>query len=105
MSTVYTYDTRSRMRTVTTPAGTTVYDYYANDLIKRVSFANNTVAEYTYDDAGRLTDLLNRTVNGQTISRYQYTYDADGNRTPLADRDPYSSERVIHWGSDRNDDV
>ena len=85
VTTQYRYDGRERLieLVAATAAGPsrTVYSYYPDGLSARVEYPNGTVAERTYDRAGRLTGILNHGGDpGDPISRYAYGYDADGNR-------------------------
>ncbi|MFI0416548.1 MAG: hypothetical protein ACH255_20710, partial [Candidatus Thiodiazotropha sp.] len=50
-----------------------------SSLLSTVSYPNGAVADYRYDDARRVTQVSNR-LNGAVASRYDYTYDRNGNR-------------------------
>ena len=45
--------------------------------------ANGTLASSTYDNADQLLILANRTTGGTTLSSFNYTYNAVGNRTRI----------------------
>ena len=54
-------------------------------------------AEYTYDNAHRLTDLVNKYPNTNVLSQFTYTHDAVGNRltrTATAGPDTYSYDII-----------
>ena len=79
--TTYNYDALNRLATVTDPdAGVTQYTYDAVGNRATITYPNTTVTQYTYDSLNRLTNLLNRTGGGATISSYAYTLGPAGNR-------------------------
>ncbi|MFN6106817.1 MAG: hypothetical protein ACK5TO_13990, partial [Planctomycetaceae bacterium] len=49
--------------------------------------ANGTRASFTYDAASNLTTLANLFPDGTYISKYDYKYDATGNRYAVAEAD------------------
>jgi RHS repeat-associated protein len=84
-ATLYTYDERNRLETVTTDAGTTSYSWWEDSLLKQVDFPNNTI-QYrddadSYDRADRVLYIENA-LQGPALpfSTYSYTYDDNGNR-------------------------
>ncbi len=98
-TTTYKYDAQNRIHIVTTAAGKTRYEYYPDGLLKLQVDPNGAVADYGFDDSydavGRLTKVVNRQSvlsdldletagvdpgPEHTISTFEYTYDADGNR-------------------------
>jgi RHS repeat-associated protein len=78
-ATTYTYDSQNRLDNVTTEAGTTRYTYYADGLQKETIHPNGVSATHQYDRADRVTSIVNGNPI-ETLSSYQYTYDAEGNR-------------------------
>ena len=52
---------------------TTTYTYDAVGNRASVSYPNGTLAEYTYDNLNRLTELLNKKTSNDTVSCYKYT--------------------------------
>ncbi len=54
------------------------------------------ITTYTYDAAGRLTQLVNRTSTGTMISSFDYTYDKVGNRTGVVE----SNNDRVTWSHD-----
>ncbi len=79
VSTAYTYDAVDRLRTATTPVGVATYDFFEDGLLKQTDYGNGLKETRTYDAAGRLETLSVDKV-GQAVSRFDYGYDANGNR-------------------------
>ena len=82
--TVYDYDELNRLKIVKLEEGTAneqhiFYQYYPDGLKKTVTNPNNTVSNYVYDDADRLTNIGHTGPSG-VISSYVYGYDANSNR-------------------------
>ncbi len=75
----YSFDALNRLTTVYNTTGITNYGYDRSSLLSTVSYPNGAVADYRYDDARRVTQVTNR-LNGAVASRYDYTYDRNGNR-------------------------
>ncbi|MGN0243923.1 MAG: RHS repeat-associated core domain-containing protein, partial [Lachnospiraceae bacterium] len=75
----YTRNTEDRLVQLTSLNQSLSYDYYANGLVKSITYPNTSiVTNYTYDDIGRLLRL--KTTKGTRVIRdYQYTYDGVGN--------------------------
>jgi RHS repeat-associated protein len=75
-----TYDKADRLTQLADWAGRhTGYSYFADGLLQTVTNVDGSTAGYRYDNARRLTQVLNQ-VNGGTISLHSYTLDAVGNR-------------------------
>ncbi|MBR6535783.1 MAG: cellulose binding domain-containing protein, partial [Lachnospiraceae bacterium] len=83
--TTYTYDKRNRLLTVTEPDGSVIsytYGMYGERAFEKVKDGKTdveTVTEYIYDEPSKLTEILT-TVDNRTVSKTEYTYDANGNR-------------------------
>jgi len=79
---VYGYDNRSRLNTVSIgSAPIAAYDYYLNNILKCVNYANGAKEEYSeYDGAKNLKTLVNKKADGSTLNSYGYTYDGAGNQ-------------------------
>ncbi|MHB8876881.1 MAG: RHS repeat-associated core domain-containing protein [Myxococcaceae bacterium] len=88
VATVYTFDALDRLNTATLPAGTATYAYWEDSLPKAITLPNGVVEKRCYDAGGRLKKLVTAkggvddgcVVTGSIVSRYDYGYDADGNR-------------------------
>ena len=84
----FSYDVRNRLTTITyTAAGTQVIDIALalnalNELTGVSRYNGMALAartSYTYDDAGRITGLIDTNGSAANLSHYTYTYDAAGN--------------------------
>ncbi len=83
--TTYTYDARNRLQTVTTDAGVTTYAWWEDSLLRSVTYPNGSVHDRgganAYDRADRVVTVINtRNLASLPFSRFDYTYDANGNR-------------------------
>jgi hypothetical protein len=84
VSTAYEYD-----GTATTPAGQATYRYHGDGLLAGASLPNGLEEARCYDPAGRVTAIVTAsgTIGGACpdaagmVSRFDYGYDANGNRT------------------------
>ena len=82
--TIRIYDKASRLYQVKVGALTTTYDYYPNGNLKKVTYPNSVILEYTYYTDNRLNTLS--TKRGTTIlEAYNYAYDNNGNLTTKLD--------------------
>ncbi|MFP4473397.1 MAG: RHS repeat domain-containing protein [Candidatus Omnitrophota bacterium] len=87
----YAYDELNRLETVTNWQGQTAsYHYDSAGRLDWMENFNGTVTDYDYDDANRLTFLENKTAltGGQTVSRYAYILDGNGNREQVTQLEP-----------------
>lgn len=75
-----TYDSRNRLKTVKQQGKTTEYEYLKNGQVKKVKYPTGASIQYSYDGVGNLTGLINTGTDGQTIGKYEYTYDREGNQ-------------------------
>jgi RHS repeat-associated protein len=74
-STTLTYDLRGRLQVKTDDGNATVYTYDAVGNLTRLDLANGAYYTYRYDNAHRLTDLIDAAGN-----HLHYTLDAAGHR-------------------------
>lgn len=79
-TTSYVYDKQNRLQTVTLPNSETVsYNWFADGLLERVSYASGMKREFGYDNADRVMSIRN-TINASEIQEFGYGYDANTNR-------------------------
>ena len=104
----YSYDNACRLTAVTTPFGTTAYEYDLLDMLTRVVDRNGYATIYEYDANGNRTavhyangltvtydyDLLNRLIcektvdiNGDIVVQYIYTLGVAGERKSVTELD------------------
>lgn len=85
-SVAYTFDKASRLDFLVDWSNRkTDYDYFIDGMPKTVNHeVNGTSAHYTYDNAGRLTQVWNKE-GSNTITQHTYTMDKIGNRTKAAE--------------------
>ncbi|MCG8519638.1 MAG: DUF6531 domain-containing protein [Pseudomonadales bacterium] len=76
----YQYDRLNRLQSVVNLNGTTGYQYDKSGLRTRVSYPFNAEMAYSYDAVGRTESVTHRQ-NNALVSRFEYDYDAHGNRT------------------------
>lgn len=102
----YTYDDLNRIDTVINIAGVTDYSYYRDSQIKTVTYPNSISAHYQYDAASRVKNIENRQ-NNAIVSRFDYLYDANGNRDQQTEINGASPEvtRYQYDALDRLTDV
>jgi RHS repeat-associated protein len=81
--TTLTYDARQRLTSRTVETEVTTFDYYPTGLLERVTLADSSFIQYTYDAAHRLTQIEDSEGN-----RIVYTLDLAGNRTNESVYDP-----------------
>ena len=84
----YDYDSANRLTEVTHGSDVTTYEYFADNQLKRTVLPNGIEAAYSYDDAGRLEDLLYENADGELVVSYHYQFDANSNRTSMEVRRP-----------------
>jgi RHS repeat-associated protein len=88
---IYGYDELNRLEIVTNWLNqVTTYHYDVAGRLDWVEHFNGTITNYDYDTADRLTDLENKTAvsGGETISRYSYILDGNGNREQSTQYEP-----------------
>lgn len=92
----YTYDTSSRLVTVADQTGSTKYDYdNASNTLTKVTLPNGLCTEYQYDRAKRITDVTHKRSDGSLIVRFQYAFDANGNRTQITELDSLGTRNTV----------
>ena len=87
---IYTYDALNRLETVTIDwlSKTATYHYDNSGLLDYVDNFNGTITDYTYDNANRFTDLVNKKADQTIISEYHFTLDGNGNRKQVNQSEP-----------------
>jgi YD repeat-containing protein len=83
VTTTRTFDLRQRLKSATTAGFTTSYDYWPTGLLKTVTLPDASAVNYGYDDAHRLTSVIDNLGNQVT-----YTLDHSGNRIGEEVKDP-----------------
>ncbi|WP_233613369.1 RHS repeat-associated core domain-containing protein [Corallococcus sp. AB032C] len=103
VATGYGYDALGRLRQATLPVGNVEYRYWPDSLLKGVVWPNGLSEGRCYDAAGQLVELVTvrGTVSdtcqasGPVVSRFEYTYDANGNRYLQAETRTSPSTQVL----------
>ncbi|OJY99997.1 MAG: hypothetical protein BGP24_08675 [Lysobacterales bacterium 69-70] len=79
--TVWTYNDLNQNTRVTVPGmGSTSLGYAPSGRVTEISRPDGSVTEQTFFDNGRLQSIRHSSA-GQTLARYDYVYDPNGNRT------------------------
>ena len=88
-ATNYAYDTLGRLRQLTDESANSlvVYTYDSRGSLAREDKGNGTYTTYEYDAAGQLLHLVNHAPGGAVNSRFDYTYDALGQRISMSSLD------------------
>ena len=116
-SQTYTYDSNSRLQTVTSGSQTATYAYYpTSGLLNSTSFTGGTSIGRVYDTLGRIQTITN-TPAADTAQSYAYTYNNLNQRTRVTRQDgsywsyiyndrgelisgkKYWSDNAIVWGA------
>lgn len=81
----YDYDAAGRLLRLYDEHGADMisYEYDDNGRLSRESKGNGTYTTYEYDAAGQLIHMINYAPDDSVQSRFDYTYDANGNRTSM----------------------
>jgi len=93
----YGYDSLNRLETVSADwlSKTATYHYDNAGRLTQTDQFNGSQTSYGYDNADRLTQL-NHNASSQTLASYQYTLDANGNRTKALATEPKLPEKLIN---------
>lgn len=83
----YAYTGRGQLYYVGDGPGNVHYTYGVGGEELSTAMANGVKVTKTYDDAGRLATLVNKTWNGTTLSSFAYTYRADGKKSSVTEAD------------------
>jgi RHS repeat-associated protein len=67
-----------------------IADYDAAGRLPGFANFNSTQTTYGYDNANRLTAINNQMSDNSVISSYAFTFDSNGNRTNIAQNEPYA---------------
>lgn len=85
----YSYDAANRLTQVTDWAGRiTTYTYDANNRLIQTNRPDGSIETRTYDAAGRLTQQLDKDQANNTLTQFDFTYNAAGNVTTEANNLP-----------------
>ena len=81
----YEYDAAGRLARMADESNATIvtYQYDGVGRVSRKTLGNGTYATYEYDAAGQITHLVHYKSDSAILSRFDYTYDALGNRTSI----------------------
>ncbi len=87
---IYTYDELNRLKTVKIDWLNQTATYYYDDAGRVTSLVNfnGTVTNYGYDNATRLTSLDNKKSDSTILASYSFTLDGNGNRTGVSQNEP-----------------
>jgi RHS repeat-associated protein len=85
----YSYDPAGRLWRVTDGSGSPIvtYGYDASGRLARKEMGNGTYVTHVYDQVGRMLQLTNYRGDGSVISRFEYSYDADGRKIGVSTLD------------------
>ena len=85
----YRYDAAGQLSSLRDSADAVIvtYTYDAAGRLVREDKGNGTYSLYTYDPTGRTESIVNHAPDGSINSRFDYTYDALGQRTGMTTRD------------------
>ncbi|MBI3966997.1 MAG: carboxypeptidase regulatory-like domain-containing protein [Chloroflexi bacterium] len=78
-----TYDAAGQLAQINEGSRQTSYTYSPDRLLQQITHVNGTTTSFDYDEAHRLTDVLNKRGLEEVISQHHYTLDKLGNRTQV----------------------
>lgn len=106
LSYAWVYDAADRIVTADSPSDSDTYQYDDTNQLESADSTNNQDDSYAYDENGNrisqnggavvtntLNQIVKRYVSGSTGSYYEYTYDAEGNRTSVV---LYDAQEDMH---------
>lgn len=76
---LYSYDSLSRLTSVDRGAVTQSFRYDSLGRLNRVTWPNGVVCNQTYNDSHQVTEIKHQDSLDAILSRFTYSYDADGN--------------------------
>ncbi|MGE5328496.1 MAG: RHS repeat-associated core domain-containing protein, partial [Deltaproteobacteria bacterium] len=79
------YDKAGRLYKVEADGETTIYSYYDNGRLEKVTYPNGSTEEYTYYEDNTLHTLVNKRSDQTEIESFSYTYDSANNQTSKTD--------------------
>jgi RHS repeat-associated protein len=94
----YSYTDRQQLYQVSETAGTATYIYDANGNTTAITNYNGTTVTNTFDNASRLTSVVNKNSGGTTLSSFSYTLNANGERTAVTEADGSTVTWAYDWG-------
>jgi RHS repeat-associated protein len=105
----YTYDAPGRVTEETNVLGTFTFGYPASDApLTSITFPNGqttTIARHGNAGGRRIQDLHHKLSGGATLSRFQYTYDLDGNVLTWSQQRDSGTAQVLTFGYDALDQL
>jgi len=90
---VFTYDTHENLTSATDSSGTTTLQYNAKDQLVLITYPSGRYLKYSYDDAGRRTQMVDQT--GYTVN---YSYTTLGDLSTLTDG---SGDLIVRYSYDQ----
>jgi RHS repeat-associated protein len=77
----YEYDAASRLVRISNESDSDIvrYEYDAVGRLIKKTLGSGASAMYEYDAAGQILHLINYNISGEVLSRFDYTYDLQGN--------------------------
>lgn len=96
-TTTYAYDALNRLSVVTDPHGGVTHYVYDNVGNRTgVTYPNGTTTTYAYDSLNRLTSMVHKKPDGQTLASYTYTLGPAGNRLGVTEH----TGRIVNYTYD-----
>ena len=82
----YEYDSAKRLSAIKLPTDQSIaFAYDAKDRLTSLTYPNGVKGSWAYDVANRPTSITYRDASGKSLTGWQYTYDAAGNRIGTID--------------------
>jgi RHS repeat-associated protein len=96
----YSYDSMNRLSQLTTASSRQInYSWQPNGLLSNVNYGNGMQRVYTYDHANRVKSITN-TLGATDTEEFDYSYDANSNRTGETRKFNGSTTRSLTYGYD-----